>query len=97
MTIIEFLERLEAKSKKLGVEWKLCSRRLYDDGDRIRSGDHCPLSFVADTNPYVVYTSADKLAMKHYLAERIAVAADHKGNSTLRKKLLKACGLIERS
>ena len=96
MTLNEFLKRL-AKTPR---GWYL------NHADRIRLVgaplDHCPISAVtmARGDYHSPVTAGErKLKLKRITAERIVNAADHRGlalnnnDASLRRRLLKACGL----
>lgn len=88
MTYKQFLTAL----RKTPRQWK-----IIDGGIRYRETSrlHCPLSKVAGVYYCDVWTAQDVLKMDRDLRVRIMKAADG-GTSTIRRDLLKACGLTER-
>ena len=90
----DFVKRLTRKVRREKARFYL------DDMNRIRLENetafpvpHCPLSFVAGTEPCSTIASAHRLHMSRDLADRIAEAADNEGYPGIRKRLLKAVGL----
>jgi hypothetical protein len=61
-------------------------------------GGHCPLSYVAATNPCDFAEAVVRLGLDWYQGEQIADAADlRERHPVIRGRLLAACGLQEGS
>lgn len=107
MTTTEFYRALASKTKQLKTKWMI-------DGSAIRTRsviDHCPLSFLANSEPRESVEASKALKMSARGAQLVISAADYVGGiaprfphgrfefraSTLRarKRLLDACGLVE--
>jgi hypothetical protein len=95
MTLKEFYSALEKTPRR----WQLTSEGRLRYPSRLYR-DHCPLSKVAKAAPGLIVTSARKLGLSPDIANEIVEAADNVEFIMLtpvRKKLLKCCGVIERS
>jgi hypothetical protein len=101
MTVDQFVTRFARKVKREKVQFT-AKRTACGLGcalpDAIRLADdslHCPLSWVAGTDPCSIEASRKKLKLSKKQADRIATAADciRPGTIRLRKRLLAAAGL----
>jgi len=95
MTLDEFFAKLEQTPR----EWELETSECDPKRKWIALGPHCPLSFVAGTEPLRVNLAALALDLDLRDALAIADAADNvnvrqPGFGKMRRRLLKACGLV---
>lgn len=99
MTADQFYAALEQKTRETGTTWtiqrspfteELLIRTTAIDSER----GHCPLSFVAGTEPCNMSDARIALGMGRDEAWPIVTAADSE-HGRMRGRLLKACGLTD--
>lgn len=89
MTLEQFFKALPQKG------WKI------SDGRFIRSGKVCPITKVCHLHtglqfrPNAFRLAAEALGLRKSTANKLATASDGNGESRLRQRLLKHCGLKE--
>lgn len=100
MTLEQFLKKLEHTPRKWQLLSSGCIRyEVKDAAQTWFNGNHCPISYVGESNPCRVAAPANRLGLSQVLAYDIARAADEQFPPheeyyySLRKQLLRACGL----
>lgn len=104
MTAEAFYAALAEKTQRTNQQWFLCAGAVRTGAN---SRGHCPLSFVAETDPCFGYTAALVLKIQAKTADHIVCAADYDparcpadmpGRAeaiAARAAILNACGLEE--